>query len=61
MLAHVDQTTHVHPHPAGAGWELLALLAVLVACTLITVVLALRARSVAEADEEGGSEVRRVG
>ena len=29
MLAHAEEVRHIHPHAAGAPWELLALIAVL--------------------------------
>jgi len=28
MLAHIEEVSHAHPHPAGMPWELIALLAV---------------------------------
>ena len=28
MLAHIENVSHAHPHPAGVPWELVALVAI---------------------------------
>jgi len=30
MLAHIENVSHAHPHPAGTPWELIAVIAVAV-------------------------------